>query len=65
LQPANRSNLILLSDALLKAANRLHRQKASCSANLDSSGSAEILQRPGNQAFCACKGIAGGDVEFH
>ena len=36
LQPANRSNLILFSDALLKAVNTLHRQKASCSANLDS-----------------------------
>ena len=36
LQPANRSNLILFSDALLKAVNRLHRQKAPCSANLDS-----------------------------
>jgi hypothetical protein len=33
LQPANRSNLILFSDALLKAVNRLHRQKAPCSAD--------------------------------
>jgi hypothetical protein len=37
LQPADRSNLILFSDALLKAGNRLHRQKVPCSANLDSS----------------------------
>jgi hypothetical protein len=37
LQPANRSNLILFSHALLKAVNRLHRQKTPCSANLDSS----------------------------
>jgi hypothetical protein len=43
LQPANTSNLILFSNALLKAVNRLHRQKASCSANLDSS---EILDPP-------------------
>jgi hypothetical protein len=32
LQPANRSNLILFSDALLKAVNRSHRQKAPWSA---------------------------------
>src|SRR3984957_16557059 len=37
LQPAKGSNLILFSDALLKAVNRLHRQKAPCPANLDSS----------------------------
>jgi hypothetical protein len=34
LQPANRIKLILFSNALFKAVNRLHRQKAPCSANL-------------------------------
>ena len=36
-QPANRRNLIFFGPTLLKAINKLHRQKASCSANLDSS----------------------------
>jgi hypothetical protein len=35
-QPINRSNLILIGQALFKAINKLHRQKASSSANLDS-----------------------------
>jgi hypothetical protein len=36
-QPTNRRNLIFFGPTLLKAINKLHRQKASCSANLDSS----------------------------
>jgi hypothetical protein len=37
-QPINETNLILFGQALLKAINTLHRQKTSCSANLDSYG---------------------------
>jgi len=36
-QPINRTNLILFGQALFKAINKLHRQKANCSANLDTS----------------------------
>jgi hypothetical protein len=32
---SNGSNLILFGRTLLKAINKLHRQKANCSANLD------------------------------
>jgi hypothetical protein len=34
-QPINETNLILFGQALRKAINTLHRQKTSCSANLD------------------------------
>jgi hypothetical protein len=36
LQPANRNNRILFSNAPLEPINSLHRQKAPCSADLDS-----------------------------
>jgi hypothetical protein len=32
---SNSSNLIVFGRTLLKALNKLHRQKANCSANLD------------------------------
>src|SRR5882757_1356580 len=35
-QPINRTNLILFGQALFRPINKLHRQKARCSANLDS-----------------------------
>jgi hypothetical protein len=35
---SNRSNLILFGRTLLKAINKLHRQKAYCFANLDTLG---------------------------
>src|ERR1700722_11969463 len=50
LQPANRSNLILFSNALIKAVNRLHRQKAPCSANLDSPEADGVLTIRTNNA---------------
>src|ERR1700688_364935 len=37
-QPINRTNPIWFGQALFKAINKLHRQKVSCSANLDSLG---------------------------
>jgi hypothetical protein len=36
-QPINKTNLILFGQALFKAINKSHRQKANCSGNLDSS----------------------------
>jgi hypothetical protein len=36
-RPIKQGNLILLGPILLKAISKLHRQKTSCSANLDSS----------------------------
>jgi hypothetical protein len=50
-QPIHRTNPILFGQALFKAINNLHRQKASCSANLDSPGLA--LHR--RSAPCICR----------
>ena len=36
-QPINRTNLIFFGTILLKAINKLNRQKTTCTANLDSS----------------------------
>ncbi len=35
---SNTSNLMLFGRTLLKAINKLHRQKVDCSANLDKTG---------------------------